>query len=104
MAPFKKLTKKDASLQQKPWITRGILISMNKHDIFYKDFVTEKTPATKERIGSLYKSYRNLIVTLIRKSKTKYYADFFEEHLQKMKKPGMEFVTLLMCQKKHILI
>ena len=50
MAPFKKLTKKDMSLQQKPWITRGILTSINKRDIFHKDFVTEKNPAKKDRL------------------------------------------------------
>ena len=47
MAPYKKLTKKEIKLQQKPWITRGILNSMSKRDIFHKDFVTEKDPAKK---------------------------------------------------------
>ena len=64
MAPYKKLTKKDTALQQKPWITRGILTSMTKRDIFYKDFATEKDPTKKARLGHIYKSYRNLIVTL----------------------------------------
>ncbi len=71
MAPLKKLTKKEIKLQQKPWITRGILNSMSKRDIFHKDFVTEKDPAKKARLGTMYKSYRNLIVTLLRKSKKK---------------------------------
>ena len=73
----KKNTKKDAGLQQNPWITKGILISMNKRDVFYKDFITEKNATKKGRIGALYKTYRNLIVTLIRKSKKKVLCRFF---------------------------
>jgi hypothetical protein len=71
MAPYKKLTKKELSLQYKPWITTGILTSMKKRDIFYKDFATEKDPGKKKRLGDIYRSYRNLIVSLIRKSKKK---------------------------------
>ena len=53
MAPYKKLTKREIRLQHKPWITSGILISMAKRDIFYKDFITEKYPIKKERLGSI---------------------------------------------------
>ncbi len=100
MAPFKKLTKKEIKLQQKPWITRGILNSMSKRDIFYKDFVTEKDPAKKSRLGSIYKSYRNLIVTLLRKSKKKYYTEYFEEHRQNMKKTWDGIRDLINVSKK----
>ena len=72
MAPYKKLTKREIKLQHKPWITSGILTSMAKRDIFYKDFVNEKDPVKKERLGFIYRSYRNLIVSLLRKSKKKY--------------------------------
>jgi hypothetical protein len=100
MAPYKKLSKKDANLQQKPWITRGILTSMKKRDIFYKDFVTEKKQAKKDRLCSIYKSYRNLIVTLLRKSKKKYYAEYFEEHQQNMKKTWDGIRDLVNVSKK----
>jgi hypothetical protein len=80
MAPLKTPTKREIKLQQKPWITSGILKSRAKRDIFYKDFVKEKHPMKKERLGSIYLSYRNLIVTLLRNSKKKYHTDYFEEH------------------------
>ena len=41
MAPFKRLTKKEVSLKQIPWITTGILISMKKRDCLYKDMTKE---------------------------------------------------------------
>ena len=100
MAPYKKNTKKEAGLQQNPWITKGILISMNKRDVFYKDFITEKNATKKGRIGALYKTYRNLIVTLIRKSKKKYYADFFHEHQHNLKKTWDGIRDLINVSKK----
>ena len=102
MAPFKKLTKKEIKLQQKPWITRGILNSMSKRDTFYKDFVTEKDPVKKARLGTVYKSYRNRIVTLLRISKKKYYTDYFEEHKQNMKKTWDGIRDLINVSKKKL--
>ena len=70
------------------WITNGFLKSMAKRVIFHKDCVKEKDPVKKERLGSIYRSYRNLIV---RDSKKKYHSDYFEEHKQNMKKHGMAY-------------
>ena len=77
MAPYKKLTQKEIQLQQKPWITSDILLIMQKRDALYKDFAKEKNAEFKKRLGTLYRSYRNQAVSLIRKSKRKYYAEFF---------------------------
>ena len=66
---------------------------MAKRDIFYKDFVKEKDPAKKERIGSIYRAYRNRIVSLLRTSKKDYHTAYFEEHKENMKKTGMEYAT-----------
>ena len=54
MAPLKTPTKRESQLQQKTWITNGILTSMAKRDIFHKDYATEKDPVKKERLGSIY--------------------------------------------------
>ena len=100
MAPYRKLTKKEVSLQHKPWITHGILTSMAKWDTIYKDFVKEKDPNKKTRLDSLYKHYRNRIVTLLRQSKKKYYSDYFEEHKQNMKKTWDGIRNLINVSKK----
>ena len=39
MAPYKRLTKKQISLKQHPWITPDILLLMNERDKFYKAFI-----------------------------------------------------------------
>ena len=86
MAPYKKLTQKEIQLQQKPWITNEILLIMQKRDALYKDFVKEKNAQFKNRLGTLYRSYRNQVVSLIRKNKKKYYAEYFEQHQANIKK------------------
>ena len=50
MAPVKKLTKKEMGLKGAPWITYGLLKSMNERDSIYKKFCTEKDPNVKSAL------------------------------------------------------
>ena len=77
---MKKLTRKELSLKQNPWITFGITKSMKKRDQLYKDVLSEKDPDKKKSIFTKYKQYRNMIISLIRKSKRKFYINYFTEH------------------------
>ena len=94
MAPLRKLTKKEISLKQHPWISNGIITSMNKRNKLYKAFLLEKNCTERDQIHTTYKKYRNMIISLIRKSKRKYYSDFFTEHNSNIKKFGKEYVNL----------
>ena len=69
MAPYRKLTQKELKREQMPWITLGILVSMGIRDTLYKTWTEEKDFQFKDRIVALYKCYRNMIVTLLRRSK-----------------------------------
>ena len=100
MAPFKRLTKKEVSLKQRPWITTGILISMKKRDCLYKDMAKETNNHNKVILTNLYKYHRNKIVSLIRVSKKKYYSDFFEEHNTNIKKTWEGIREILNVSKK----
>ena len=44
LAPIRKLTKREANLSQVPWLTRGILKSMNSHDNLHKNIQRKKAP------------------------------------------------------------
>ena len=44
MAPVKKLSKKEASLKVKPWITKCIITSIKVRDKLYKKYMIAKTP------------------------------------------------------------
>ena len=100
MAPFKKLTKKEFSLKKSPWITSGILKSMKIRDRLYKGFVLEKNHPQKEQIFQKYKKYRNMILTLTRKSKKVYYSNYFSQHNSNIKKNWEGIRELVNMNKK----
>jgi len=54
-----------------PWITKGILKSIQKKDRLYKQY--RKNPNSNNRI--LYTQYKNKLTSLIRNSKARYFAD-----------------------------
>ena len=49
-APFKKLSKKQAKVQSKPWITKGILKSIKVKDKLYKTYLKTKTGPNKNKV------------------------------------------------------
>ena len=63
-APFRFLTKKQQELEQKLWITKGILISTHVKSKWFRLF--KKTQQT--RFYKLFKSYRDTLNSLIWKS------------------------------------
>jgi len=81
-APYKKITKKIIKQQQKPWITSGILKSINKKNRLYKKFV--KTQDKQYYIK--YKYYRETLNRLIRKNKRNYYNQYFTTNINNIKK------------------
>ena len=93
MAPFKKLSKKEIELKQKPWLTSGILKAMKSRDNLYKKFMLAKDPLRKQNLLREFKIKRNLITSLIRSSKSEYYKNYFSEHCKNAKKHGKVFAV-----------
>ena len=92
--PLRKISKKEFKLKVKPWITPGIIISIRKRDKLLKKFINCKNQENKEILHNKYKLYRNLIVTLTRKSKKNHYQKYFQENSSNIKKHGMESKAL----------
>ena len=86
MAPYRKLTTKEIRLERMPWVSKGLLVSMGIRDNLYKRQRIEKDPNLKTEISVLYKRYRNMIVTLLRKSKSNYYSSYFLQTQSNVKK------------------
>jgi hypothetical protein len=86
LAPIKKLTKKEQNLLKRPWITKGLLISIKKRDKMHKAWLKEKDTNEKTVIYKQYKIRRNLITSLLRRSKGDYYKSYFEENKSNRKK------------------
>ena len=93
MAAYRKMTQKEIRLEQRPWITRGLLVSMGVRDKLYKRRCSEKNSQIKCEISELYKRYRNMVVSLLKRSKKNYYSFFFLHNQANVKKPGTVFVV-----------
>ena len=85
-ASFKKLNKKELKFLTKPWITQGLQNSIKKKNNLYSKFVKCKNKIMKELHHNNYKSHRNLLSTLLKKAKEKYFTNFFNENIKDIKK------------------
>ena len=74
--PVKKLSKKQLKRKSKPWITKGLIKSMQVRDNIFHKFLRAKDVNNKVQHQSKYKRYRNLITILIKLSKKLYYDHF----------------------------
>ena len=85
-APLKKANKKDLKLQQKPWITKGILNSIRNRDIIFRKLKKTTNPIAKLNLQERYKTYRNQIVALSRISKKNHMSLYFANNTNNLKK------------------
>ena len=82
---FKEQAKRKEKLRFKPWITKGILTFIKQRDKIHKEKVKARNSQTKQLKLSLYKKYRNIIVVLLKKSKTPHYRKYFEDNKKNCK-------------------
>ena len=85
-APFKKRNKMELRFLTKPWITQGLQNSIKKKNNIYSKFVKCKNKIMKELHHNNYKNYRNLVSTLLKRAKEKYFTNFFNENIKDIKK------------------
>ena len=89
-APTKKLTNKQIKTNLKPWITSGIKKSIIARDNLLRLFIKCKDNTQKSILHNQYKTYRNSIVNLIRKSKQTYFTKYFQKNSKNSKKIWQE--------------
>lgn len=99
-APLKKLSNKEIKTLKKPWITTGILKSINKKNEIHRKSVKAKNPIRKEELHELYKTYKNSITKLTRRSKANYYCQFFEDNKKKLNKVWQGIKEIININKK----
>ena len=100
-APSKKLNKKELKFLTKPWITQGLQNSIKKKNNIYSKFVKCKNKIMKEFHFSNYKNYRNLLSTLLKRAKEKYFTNFFNENIKDIKKTWKGIKTLVSMKQKN---
>ena len=77
-APFKKISKYKLKFKTKPWITAALQKSISIKNALFKGYIKLKSPVKKNKVHQQYKYHRNLLSTLMKKSKQNYYERFFK--------------------------
>ena len=77
-APLKRINKYKLKFKSKPWITLGLQKSISVKNILFVNFINKKDPILKEEFHTNYKKYRNLLSTLMKRSKQAYFDKYFE--------------------------
>ena len=83
-AALKLINKYKSKIKTKPWITS----TMQKFFTFYKKFSKKGLKFQRSIKRSFHrkpKDYRNILLTLFRKSKTNYYHQYFEANMDNTK-------------------
>ena len=74
--PLKKLTKQKLKFRTKPWITPGLQKSISIKNKLLTKFIKLKEPTLKNEAHTKYKLYRNMLTTLLKRSKHTYFSFF----------------------------
>ena len=82
-ATLKKLTPKEIMTKNIPWLSTELLKMI---EVRNKIFARKKRQPENENCKILYNLLRNRVNKELKKSKKKYYADYFTEHVNNIKK------------------
>ena len=100
-APLKKLNKKERKFLTKPWDTQGLQNSIKKKNNIYSKFVKCKNQKLKEFYHNNYKTYRNLLSTLLKRAKEKYFTKFFNKYIKNITKTWIRIKSLVSMKHKN---
>ena len=72
-ALLKRINTYKLKFKSKPWITLGLEKSISVKNKLLTNFINNKDPVLKEEFHTKYKKHRNLLSSLMKKSKQAYY-------------------------------
>ena len=94
-APLKRVEKYKLKFKSKPWITLGSQKSISVKNKLLTNFINKKDLILKEECHTNYKKYRNLLSTLMKKSKQAYYDRYFEINWNNIKNTWNSIIHLI---------
>ena len=100
-APFKRVKKYKLRFKTKPWITPALQKSISVKNSLLNKFIKSKDPQTKEHHHVKYKTYRNMLSTLIKKSKMNYYNHYFKNNWDNIKNTWKGIKSILNINNTH---
>ena len=71
-APYKKVNKYTLSFKIKAWINPALQKSISVYNSLLKKLMNCNDSQTKEQLHARYKDYRNILSTLLKRSKSRY--------------------------------
>ena len=83
--PFKKISKYKLKFKTKPWITSGLQKAISIKNKLLTKYIKMKDHEKKLELHNKYENHKNLLSTLIRQSKYKYFNKYFEDNQNNMK-------------------
>ena len=83
--PFKKISKYKLKFKTKPWITSGLQKAISIKNKLLTKYIKMKDHEKKHELHNKYENHTNLLSTLIRQSKYKYFNKYFEDNQNNMK-------------------
>ena len=84
-APLGKINKCKLKFRSKPRVILGLQKSISVKNKLLTNFINKKDPILKEEFYTNYRKYRNLLSTLMKKSKQAYYDKYFERNWNNIK-------------------
>ena len=83
---------------------KGLQKSISVKKKLLKNFINKKDPILKEEFHTNYKKYRNLLSTLMKKSKQAYYDKYFERNWNNIKNTwkGIKYLISLKTVASHV--
>ena len=83
--PSKRLSKYELKFKTKPWITLALQKSISIKNKLFSDHINKKYLSQKTELHIKYKSYKNMLSTLMKQSKQNYFTKLFENNLRNLK-------------------
>ena len=97
---LKKVNKYKLKFKSKPWITPGLQRSIFLKNKLLTNFINKKHPIPKKEFHTNYKKYRNLLSTLMKKTKQAYYDKYFEKNWNNIKNTWKGIKSLISLKTK----
>ena len=104
LMPLTKITSKEFKRRHRPWISKGILISIiRKHKLYYK-YIKCKNNELKIRIFNEYKTLKKQINELIRLGRKTHYTNYFKENNNNLRKiwDGIKEIVNILTQEWRV--
>ena len=98
------MSNKNFKRRFKPWITNGILKSLKKRSDLHNRYLRAKDPERANLLRQQFKAYRNMLVSLIRKSKQNHFSKYFSDNAKNLRKTwkGIKDIIQIKSNKSYL--